>query len=335
MNFQRKTLMSFISILILILFSACSDQPANKTYVIKFSHVVSENTPKGLAANLFKQKVEERLEGRVVVEVYPSSQLMSDDDSLEALAFNEIQMTAVSASKYNRYTKKLQVFDLPFLFNDMQAVDRFFKAPEGQQLLTVLEDKGFMGLGFWPNGLKQLSANSPLIVPADAEGLKFRIQESDILEAQFLAVDANPQKLAFGEVYQALQVGTIDGQENTWSNIYSEKFYEVQDHITETNHNLLAYIWMVNTEFWQGLPEDIRYELALIIDEVNAEVMAMAIEINASDRAKVVADDPDKIIKLSAEQIEQWRLAMKPVWDQFADEIGADIIAAAIDANNP
>jgi C4-dicarboxylate-binding protein DctP len=335
MKLQKTRNISFISILILIMLSACSDQAADKTYVIKFSHVVAANTPKGLAAELFKQKVEERLNGKVVVEIYPSSQLMSDDDSIEALAFNEIQMTAVSASKYNRYTKKLQVFDLPFLFNDMAAVERFFEHPEGLKLLVVLEDKGFMGLGFWPNGLKQLSANTPLIEPADAEGLKFRIQQSDVLEAQFLAVNANPQKLAFGEVYQALQVGTIDGQDNTWSNIYSEKFYEVQDHITETNHNLLAYIWMVNTEFWQGLPQDIRNELALIVDEVNAAVMTMAVEINENDRAKIAQDDPDKIIKLSAKQLEQWRLAMKPVWDQFRDEIGEEVIDAALEANTP
>ena len=332
---QQKMIVSLVSFSILILLSACSDQAADNTYVIKFSHVTSANTPKGLAADLFKQKVEERLNGTVVVEVYPSSQLMNDDDSIEALAFNEIQMTAVSASKYNRYTNKLQVFDLPFMFNDMDAVERFFNHPEGQKLLTVLADKGFTGLGFWPNGLKQLSANTPLIVPGDAEGLKFRIQDSDVLEAQFLAVNANPQKLAFGEVYQALQVGTIDGQDNTWSNIYSEKFYEVQDHITETNHNMLAYIWMVNTDFWQGLPPDIRSELALIVDEVNAAVMTMAVEINASDRQRVLEKDPDKLIELSAEQLAQWRAAMKPVWDQFRDDIGEELINAALDSNNP
>ena len=332
---RQKATIGLVGVLILTFLSACGDQSAEKTYVIKFSHVVAANTPKGRAADLFKQKVEDRLNGRVVVEVYPSSQLMSDEDSIEALAFNEIQMTAVSASKYNRYTRKLQIFDLPFLFNDMDAVERFFKHPEGQKLLTVLEDKGLMGLGFWPNGLKQLSANTPLVEPADAEGLKFRIQESDVLEAQFLAVNANPQKLAFSEVYQALQVGTIDGQDNTWSNIYSEKFYEVQDHISETNHNLLAYIWMVNTEFWQGLPEDIRNELAVIVDEVNTAVLDMAIEINESDRQKVVRDDPDKIIKLSAEQLANWRTAMKPVWDQFTDEIGEEIVNAALEANNP
>ena len=332
---QQKLRISLISILVPLFLIACSDQPAEKTYVIKFSHVTAANTPKGRAADLFKQLVEERLGGKVVVEVYPSSQLMSDDDSLEALAFNEIQMTAVSASKYNRYTKKLQVFDLPFMFNDMAAVERFFNHPEGRKLLTVLEDKGYTGLGFWPNGLKQLSANIPLTVPTDAEGLKFRIQDSDVLEAQFLAINANPQKLAFGEVYQALQVGTIDGQDNTWSNIYSEKFYEVQDHITETNHNMLAYVWMVNTGFWQGLPQDTRSELDLIVAEVNAAVMTMAIEINAGDREKVVEKDPGKIIKLSPQQLAQWRSAMQPVWDQFRDEIGEELINAALESNNP
>lgn len=332
---EKYRIANLVSISLLLWLGACSDYPANKTYVIKFSHVTAANTPKGLAADLFKEKVEQRLHGKVVVEVYPSSQLMSDDDSIEALAFNEIQMTAVSASKYNRYTSKLQVFDLPFMFNDMDAVGRFFAHPEGRKLLTVLEDKGFTGLGFWPNGLKQLSANTPLIVPSDAAGLKFRIQDSDVLEAQFLAVNANPQKLAFGEVYQALQVGTIDGQDNTWSNIYSEKFYEVQDHITETNHNMLAYIWMVNTEFWQGLPQDTRSELALIVDEVNAAVMTMAIEINAGDREKVLEKDPGKLIKLSVEQLAQWRVAMRPVWDQFRDEIGEELINAALESNNP
>ncbi len=169
----------------------------------------------------------------------------------------------------------------------------------------------------------------------DAEGLKFRIQDSDVLEAQFLAINANPQKLAFGEVYQALQVGTIDGQDNTWSNIYSEKFYEVQDHITETNHNMLAYVWMVNTGFWQGLPQDTRSELDLIVAKVNAAVMTMAIEINAGDREKVVEKDPGKIIKLSPQQLAQWRSAMQPVWDQFRDEIGEELINAALESNNP
>ena len=332
MNLKKHIL--GLSIFLPILLSACSDQSTDRQYVIKFSHVVAADTPKGLSAELFKQKVDDRLGGQVVVEIYPSSQLMSDDDSIEALAFNEIQMTAVSVSKYNRFTKKLQVFDLPFLFNDMDAVGRFLEHEETDRLLGVLDDKGLMGLGFWPSGLKQLSANTPLLEPEDARGRSFRIQESDVFEAQFLTVDAVPQKLAFGEVYQALQVGTIDGQDNTWSNIYSEKIYEVQDYITETNHNLMVYIWMVNTEFWQRLPEAIQGELELIVDEVNAEVMAMAIEINANDRETIVQNDPDKLLQLTPSQLEQWREAMKPVWDRFRDEIGEEVIAAALEANN-
>jgi C4-dicarboxylate-binding protein DctP len=331
---RQKRILSCVSLLILTFLSACGEQAADRKYVIKFSHVVAANTPKGLSAELFKQKVDERLGERVEVEIYPSSQLMSDDDSIEALAFNEIQMTAVSVSKYNRFTKKLQVFDLPFLFNDMDAVGRFLQHSETQNLLSLLEDKGLMGLGFWPSGLKQLSANTPLLEPADADGVSFRIQESDVFEAQFLEVNAVPQKLAFGEVYQALQVGTIDGQDNTWSNIYSEKIYEVQDYITETNHNLMVYIWMINTEFWQALPEDIQAELEVIVEEVNAEVMTMAIQINTDDRETVLQDDPDKILKLTPAQLEQWRAAMKPVWDRFEDEIGEEVIAAALEANN-
>ena len=331
---RYQKILGFVAALSLGLLGACSDQATEKQYVIKFSHVVAANTPKGRAAELFKELVEQRLNGRVVAEIYPSGQLMSDDDSLEALAFNEIQMTAVSLSKYNRFTKKLQVFDLPFLFSDMDAVEHFLNSPEGLSLLTVLDDKGLMGLGFWPNGLKQLSANHPLLTPPDAKGVKFRIQESDVLEAQFLALDSNPQKLAFGEVYQALQVGTIDGQDNTWSNIYNERFYEVQEYITETNHNLLAYIWMVNTEFWHGLPPEIQNELRLIVDEVNAAVMVMAVELNAGDRAKVLQDHPDKIISLTAEQLEQWRVAMRPVWDRFSEEIGEEVVQAAMDSNN-
>ena len=187
--------------------------------VIKFSHVVAENTPKGQGAELFKKLVEERLAGKVKVEVYPNSSLFGDAKELEALALGDVQMLAPSLSKFDRYTPKLAIFDLPFLFDDIEAVDRFQASDPGQELLKSMEDSGFLGLGYWHNGMKQLSANRPLRMPADAAGLKFRIQASDVLLAQFEALNANPQKMAFAEVYQALQVGTVDGQENTWSNI--------------------------------------------------------------------------------------------------------------------
>ena len=194
---------------------------ASAETVVKFSHVVADQTPKGQAALKFKEEAEKLLPGKVKVEVYPNSQLFGDAKEMEALALGDVHIIAPSLSKFDRYTKKLQVFDLPFLFDDTQAIDRFQSSPAGKGLLTVMKDKGFIGLAYWHNGLKQLSASKALIVPADAKGLKFRVQPSDVLAAQFQAVGAVPQKLAFAEVYQALQVGTVDGPENTWSNIYS------------------------------------------------------------------------------------------------------------------
>lgn len=320
--------------IIMALVAGCEDGGSDAKIVIKFSHVVARNTPKGRGADLFKELVEARLSGRVMVEVYPSSQLMGDEDSLEALAFNDIQMSAVSLSKYNRFTTKFQVFDLPFLFDGEDAVQRFFKTEESQALLNVLESKGFKGLGFWSNGMKQLGANKPLRLPEDAAGLKFRIMESDVLEEQFLALNANPQKLSFREVYQALHSGTIDGQENTWSNIYSSKFYEVQPYITESNHGFLGYVWMVNTEFWDSLPSDIKIEMAIIITEVNEQVNTIALELNQAAREKIIQKKYSEVIQLSEEEIHKWKQVMRPVWDKFSAVIGEDIIAAAIRSNH-
>lgn len=327
--------MARLCVLILATFflAGCGENNQNDVVVIKFSHVVSPNTPKGKGAELFKKLAEERLAGRLVVEVYPSSQLMGDDESLEALAFNDIQMTAVSLSKYNRFTTKFQVFDLPFLFDDEEAVKRFFKTEEGSALLNVLQDKGFKGLGFWSNGMKQMGANKALRMPEDAAGLKFRIMESDVLEEQFLALKANPQKLSFREVYQALQTGTIDGQENTWSNIYSSKFFEVQPFITESNHGFLGYAWMVNTGFWDNLPVDIRQELENIVEEVNREVNRNAFELNQSAREKVIERNVSEIIQLSPQEIQAWKDVMRPVWDKFSPIIGEDLVQSAMDAN--
>ena len=301
--------------------------------LIKFPHVVAESTPKGQGAKLFEQLVEERLAGRVEVQVFPNASLMEDDPSMEALAFGDVQMIAPSLSKFDRLTPKFQVFDLPFMFDDTAALERFQESDIGRDLLRHIEDKGFLGLAYWHNGMKQLSANRPLRTPADAKGLKFRIQESDVLEAQFRALGANPQKLPFSEVYQALQTGTIDGQENTWANIYSQKFFEVQPYIVESNHGALDYMLTVNAEFWHGLPDDIRGELEAIVAEVTATVNAQANEINAAARDKVVAAGKGEVLTLEPEQREAWRAALAPVWDEFREEIGAQIVAAAQAAN--
>ena len=304
-----------------------------KEIVIKFSHVTKETGhPKGEAAKLFAERVNERMVGRVRIEVYPNSQLYNDDKVLEAMLLGDVHMAAPSLSKFEKYTKKFRVFDLPFLFDDIGAVDRFQGGEAGQKLLRSMENKGLVGLAYWHNGMKQLSANKPLLDPADAKGLKFRVQQSDVLVAQFEELGANPQKMAFKEVYGALQTGVVDGQENTWSNIYTKKFFEVQDGITESNHGLIDYLVVTSAEFWSGLPDDIREELAQILAEVSAERNAMSAEINMKNRQKVI-DAGSEVRQLTAEQKDAWRKAMKPVWKKFEGDIGADIIEAAQAAN--
>ncbi|MBU6951148.1 MULTISPECIES: TRAP transporter substrate-binding protein [unclassified Hahella] len=300
---------------------------------IKFSHVVAENTPKGQMAIKFKQLVEERLPGKVEVKVFPNSQLFGDDNVLEAMLLGDVQLAAPSLSKFDNYTKKLQVFDLPFLFQDMAAVERFQNGPAGQELLSALERKGLVGLGYLHNGMKQLSANAPIRVPADIAGKKFRIQTSDVLAAQFEAVKAVPVKKPFSEVFTLLQTNAIDGQENTWSNIYSKKFYEVQDNITESNHGLLDYLVVTSKEFWMDLPDDMRDTIKKSLDESIAYGNSIAAEKDNSDKEAIIASRRTKVSSLTPEERKQWVDAMKPVWKKFEKEIGADLIKAAEASN--
>ncbi|MGB0696567.1 MAG: TRAP transporter substrate-binding protein [Rhodospirillaceae bacterium] len=310
--------------------AACDDGEV----VIKFSHVTnSDKHPKGLAAGLFEQRVNEEMNGRACVEVFPNSQLYNDDKVLEAMLAGDVQMAAPSLSKFETFTKKLRLFDLPFLFEDMAAVDRFQNSEDGQKLKSAMRRKGLQGLAFWHSGMKQLSANKPLILPSDADGLKFRIQPSDVLQAQFEAVGGNPQKLAFSEVYGALQTGVVDGQENTWCNIYGKKFFEVQDGITESNHGVLDYMVVVSTEWWDTLPEDIRTDLAKIMDEVTAERNAAVGKVAEQCKENTAAAGGE-IRQLTPEQRQAWVTAMKPVWSQFEGDIGADLLAAAVTYNS-
>ena len=300
---------------------------------IKFAHVVADSTPKGQGALMFKKEVEKRLAGKVVVEVYPNSSLFGDAKEMEALALGDVQIIAPSLSKFDKFTKKLQVFDLPFLFDDIEAIDRFQHSAKGKELLNAMTSKGYQGLAFWHNGMKQLSANKPLRLPDDAKGLKFRIQSSNVLLEQFKALKSNPQKMAFAEVYQALQVGTVDGQENTWSNIYTQKFHEVQKHISETNHGVIDYIVVTNAKFWGKLPKDIRAELEKIMAEVTVAANKIADDINAEAKKKIVASGKTEIVSLSKEQLAEWRKAMMPVYKKFEKEIGKDLIDAALKSN--
>ena len=301
--------------------------------VIKFSHVVAENTPKGQMANKFKDLVAERLGGKVEVEVYPNSQLFNDNTVLPAMLLGDVQLAAPSLSKFGKYTSQLPVFDLPFLFKDIHAAERFQQGPAGQKLLMSMEDKGLIGLGFLHNGLKQLSANKPLHVPADAAGLKFRIQTSDVLAARFEAFDATPLKKPFSEVFTLLQTKAIDGQENTWSNIYSKKFFEVQDYITESNHGLIDYLVVTSASFWNGLPDDIRAPVKKALDEAIAFGNKVALDKATSDRQKIIDSGRTKVIQLSDDERDQWVQAMKPVWKKFEGKIGKDLIDAAVAAN--
>ncbi len=300
---------------------------------IRFSHVVSATGhPKGEAATLFAERVNAEMDGRVCVEVFPSSQLYNDNKVLEALLLGDAEMAAPSLSKFEQFTLQYRVFDLPFLFEDIDAVDRFQQSETGQALLNTMQDQGLQGLAFWHNGMKQISASVPLVDPADAEGLTFRIQTSDVLQAQFEALGSSPQKMAFSEVYGALQTGVVDGQENTWSNIYTKRFYEVQDGITETNHGIIDYMVVTSVEFWESLDDADRADLERILGEVTAERNAIATQINMDNRALVEAEGVT-IRTLTSEQRQRWVEAMQPVWNQFSDDIGEDVIEAALSSN--
>ncbi|PTU79264.1 C4-dicarboxylate ABC transporter [Pseudomonas indoloxydans] len=308
-------------------------QAADAPILIKFAHVVADNTPKGQGALLLKQLAEERLPGRVKVEVYPNSSLFGDGKEMEALLLGDVQMLAPSLAKFEQYAKPMQIFDLPFLFDNMEAVDRFQASPEGRGLLTSMEDKNITGLAYWHNGLKVMSANKPLRDPADARGLKFRVQASAVLEEQFKAVRANPRKMSFAEVYQGLQTGVVNGTENTWSNYFSQKVHEVQKYMTESDHGLIDYMVITNTKFWKGLPDDVRSELETIMAEVSVEVNKQADELNRTAKEDIAKAGTTEIIELTPQQRAEWREAMRPVWQKFEKEIGAELIQAAEKSN--
>ena len=324
----------FASVVAGALALAFSAGAAQAQMVIKFSHVVAEATPKGQGALKFKEVAEKLLPGKVQVQVFPSSQLFGDAKEMEALLLGDVQFIAPSLSKFDRYTKKLQVFDLPFLFENTEAVDRFQQGPLGKALLTSMTSKGIRGLAYWHNGMKELSTNKDQLKrPEDVKGLKFRIQASDVLEAQFRALGANPQKMAFSEVYQALQTGVVDRQENTWSNIYSQKFYEVQKTIAATNHGVIDYMVVTNAAWWDKLPADVKKGLEQAMVEATKYANKLAEDLNQTDRKRIADAGKAKIQVLSKDDLAVWRKTMEPVWKKFEGEIGADLIQAAQKSN--
>jgi len=297
--------------------------------VIKFSHVTNtDKHPKGIAASLLQQRVNDEMQGTACMEVFPNSTLYDDDKVLEAMLNGDVQLAAPSVSKFETFTKAFRLFDLPFVFADIGAVDRFQAGDAGQELMDSMQRRGLQGLGFWHNGMKQMSASKPLVEPGDAKGLKFRVQPSDVLVAQFEALGASPQKMAFSEVYGALQTGVVDGQENTWSNIYGQKFFEVQDGSTETNHGVLDYMVVTSTEWWEGLDEGVRDQLATILDEVTTERNAAVSEVDLEAR-QAILDAGGVVRELDDAQRAAWTEAMKPVWEKFSKDVPMEMIEKA------
>jgi C4-dicarboxylate-binding protein DctP len=288
----------------------------------------TDRHPKGIAASLLQQRVNDEMNGTACMEVFPQSTLYNDNQVLEALLQGDVQLAAPSLSKFEQFTKQFRIFDLPFMFKNIAAVDAFQTSETGQAMKESMTRRGLLGLQFWHNGMKNMSANKPLISPSDANGLKFRVQNSDVLKAQMAAIGGSPQPMAFSEVYGALQTGVVDGQENTWSNIYGQKFFEVQDGVTETNHGIIDYLVVTSTDFWDSLDGDTRDQFATILAEVTTTRNAESTRVNAEAKAAIVAAG-GVVRELTSEQRTEWVSVMKPVWEQFKGDVGQENIDAA------
>ncbi len=272
------------------------------------------------------------MNGKMCMEVYPNSTLYNDDQVLEAMLQGDVQLAAPSLSKFETFTKKYRIFDLPFMFKNIDAVDAFQTSETGQKMKEAMVRRGLLGLEFWHNGMKQFSANTPLLSPSDASGLKFRVQPSDVLVAQMEAIGASPQPMAFSEVYGALQQGVVDGQENTWSNIYGKKFFEVQDGTTETNHGIIDYLVVTSVDWVESLDDDVRDQFLTILREVTEVRNGESFSVNEAAKNAVI-EAGGEVRQLTPEQRQAWVDAMKPVWEKFEGDVGADNIAAAQDIN--
>jgi C4-dicarboxylate-binding protein DctP len=303
---------------------------AAEPIVIKFSHVVAPDTPKGRAADHFKKLAEERTKGRVKVEVYPNSQLYKDREEMEALQLGAVQMLAPSLAKFGPLgVRSFELFDLPYIFPNKETLYRVMDGDIGAKLFNLLEAKGIKGLAFWDNGFKQMSANKPMKTVEDFKGLKMRIQSSKVLEAQMKALGANPQVMAFSEVYSALQQGVVDGTENPMSNLYTQKMHEVQKHLTQSDHGYLGYAVIVNKGFWDGLPADVRATLEKAMQDTTVFERKIAQEENDEALAKVKAAGTTQIYTLPYKDRVVWQQALLPVHKEFEEKIGRDMILAA------
>ncbi len=303
----------------------------DKTYTIKFSHVVTPSTPKGQASEKFKQSLEARTQGRIKVEIYPNSELYGDKDELQALQGGSVQMLAPASAKFTTIAPQLQVLDLPFLFDTVEDIPQVV-SPETAVGRAIFENeslgsKNIRVLGLWDNGLKQLSSNSQMKAPNDLRGLRFRIQPSDVLRSQFEAWGAGSTPLAFAEVYNALQQGVIDGQENPYSNIESQNMHTVQKHITESNHGYIGYVLVINNQFFDSLPEDLQQAVRDAAKEASDFNRQIAADLNEKAKQEIVSAGTTKITELTPEQRKAFKAAVVPeVWRRHAGVIGQELV---------
>ena len=315
----------FTAMIALVAGPAAADDPI----VIKFSHVVAPDTPKGKGADKFKELAEKYTNGKVRIEVYPNSQLYKDKEEVEALQLGAVQMLAPSLAKFGPLgVKEFEVFDRPYIVPSKAALRRVTDGPLGKSLFQKLETKGITGLAYWDNGFKIMSANKPLKLPGDFQGVKMRIQSSKVLEAQFKALGALPQVMAFSDVYQAMQTGVVDGSENTPSNMWSQKHYEVQKYATLSDHGYIGYAVIVNKKFWDGLPAEIRGQLDKAMAEATTYANDLSQKENDDALAAMKASGKITFIDLTADEKAAWHKALAPVSDEMAARIGKDTIDA-------
>jgi C4-dicarboxylate-binding protein DctP len=327
-NSRRSMLASVGGLSVLALSLGLSSMvQAQNQIVIKFSHVVASDTPKGKAAERFKELVEKNTKGRVKVELYPNSTLFKDKEELEALQLGAVQMLAPSLAKFGPLgVKEFEVFDLPYIFPNRDVLHRVTDGPVGRSLLDKLDSKGIKGLAFWDNGFKVMSSNVPMRLPSDLKGKKMRIQSSKVLDAEMRALGANPQVMAFSEVYQALQTGVVDGTENPPSNLYTQKMHEVQKHVTLTNHGYLGYAVIVNKKFWDGLPTDIRAELTNSMKSATQYANAIAQQENDVALEAVKKSGKTTVYTLTEKERAEWVKTLMPVQRDMEGRIGKELI---------
>lgn len=303
--------------------------------LIRFSHVTGEGSPKGIGAKRFKELVEQRLAGKVRVEIYPGASRHDDDRAILAMLLGELEMAAPSLSKFRPVSRRLQIFDIPFLFKDLAHLKRFQQSPAGKTLLTSMEGRGLTGLAYWDNGARVIATRRPVQMPADLKGATFRIEPSAVFAEQYRRLGVVPIEIPFSKVRDAAITGLVNGQENAWTNIASKRLHQRLPHLITLDHSFLSYMLVVRTAFWKGLPADVRSELEKIVAEVTAEVNGLALAKNKAARASVEESAKVRITEPSVDQKSAWQDALAPVREQFADMVGRELIEQAVKTGTP